>query len=65
MAYGSFRARDLIRAVADSQATARATRDPSHFCDLQLAAMPDPYATEQDQGLKSTSSWILVGLLAH
>ena len=32
--------------------TATATQDPSHVCDLQLRAIPDPYPTEQGQGLK-------------
>ena len=39
-AYGGSQARSLIGAVA--YVTATATQHPSHFCDQQLTATPDP-----------------------
>ena len=38
VAYGSSQARGQIRAGAEAQATATATSDPSHICNLNYVA---------------------------
>jgi len=51
-AYGSFQARDLIRTAVSAYTTATAMEIKPHLQPIpELIATPDPYPTEQGQGL--------------
>ena len=67
MVYGGSQARGPIRAVAAGlhHSHSNSGPKPSLQPTLQLTSTPDPQSTAQGQGIKPTSSWMLVGFVNH